>query len=85
MGASMNAYSPDGRRLEEVGRLIGGNRVEVGGSGVKVGEGGRVLVEGIPVWRADCAGPVSSASALTWMASIPMRPGSAIPRAKRRR
>jgi hypothetical protein len=61
----MNAYNPDGRTLEDVGRLIGGSRVEVGGRGVKVGEGGRVLVEGIPVWRADFAAPVSSASALT--------------------
>jgi hypothetical protein len=60
----MKAYRPDGRRLDEVGRLIGGIRVEVGGRGVGVREGVEVPVKATPVWRIDLAVSLSPASAL---------------------
>ena len=54
MGASIKAYRPEGRRLEEVGRLTTGDPVEVrnGGVGV-VCRGVGVAVDGEPVCKAD--------------------------------
>jgi hypothetical protein len=63
LGASIKAYRPEGRRLEEVGRLT--DPVEVRKGGVEVAWGGAgVEVDGDPVCKADLAIPAWLATAL---------------------
>lgn len=79
----MKAYNPEGKTLKEVGRLTWGVLVDGWKGGVAVAEIGPGVSEaGTAVCNEDCTPPGSFTPGLAWAASIPMRPGSAIPRAK---